>query len=246
MKIVSQCAVFLLLMARGHILSQPVESPHRRIVPTISVLEYIPEPKLGTINCNAGTEIYMDDRSAFWVNAGYITTVMNPAGYFAVASERTTGFRVQVETRRYLNRHSVCEPAMLLFWPHILQYHTEVLQNSGFYFSPHCSFQLTNTTRTADRSYFQLAGTGEQTYHVYRKVFVLAAVIGYQCVKAGGFTVDYSVGLGAQMIESQSDPIVPPTDGAHETNDLPWKKPFDRGAGIFPKFLYNLRLGWAL
>jgi hypothetical protein len=107
----------------------------------------------------------------------------------------------------------------------------------------HSSFQSTVTERreTVDTYIGNDQFIYWQNYYsVNRDVYALNVKFGYQCIKKGGITVDYAVGLGGQYISSSSDDVI----GRHNGNDIPWNKPFDRGCKLYPSFIYQVRVGW--
>jgi len=119
----------------------------KRVIITTSLLEYFPTFKLNTGNFNIGTEIYLKNRKSFYANIGLIKSYGPSGGLFGISSLSTPGLKVQVEGRHYLNRHKIFEPAILLFWPHIFQYKSQKLQNTGYYAAVHSFYQFTATDR---------------------------------------------------------------------------------------------------
>jgi len=221
----------------------------KRIIITTSVLEYLPTIKLNTGNFNIGTEIYLKNRKSVYANFGLIKSYGQPSGWFSLSSQGTQGLKIQVEGRHYFNRHKIFEPAILLFWPHIFQYKSQTLQNTGYYLALHSFYQWTATDRQEtvvdyiDNNPFPNSTHYKQNiYLVDRNVYGLNIKFGYQCIKKCGLTVDYSVGLGGQYISSDSSNKL----GTNNDKDLPWNKLFDSGTGFYPNIIYQVRLGWGL
>jgi hypothetical protein len=225
----------------------------KRVIITTSLLDYFPTLRLNTGNFNIGSEIYIKNRKSFCVNFGIIKSYGQSSGLISINSQSTQGMKIQVEARHYLNRRKIFEPAIFLFWPHIFQYKSQTLQNTGYYVAIHSSYQWTATDREEtvidyiDNNPFpNTAHYRQNIYTVDRNVYGLNLKFGYQCIKKYGLTIDYGVGLGVQYISSSSKNRI--------GNDFSWpnserdhgNKLFDKGTGIAPNFLYQVRLGWAL
>lgn len=187
------------------------------------------------------------------MNVGMIRSYGPSNGMLSINSEKTQGMKIQVEGRYYLNKHKIFEPALFLFWPHIFQYKSQTLQNTGYYLAVHSHYQLTTTDRQEtivdyiDNNPFPNTSHYKQNmYTVDRTVYALHLKFGYQCIKKVGLTINYGVGLGIQYISSSSKNRL--------GNDFSWpnserdygNKLFDKGTGIAPSFVYHVRLGWAL
>ncbi|OFY70016.1 MAG: hypothetical protein A3G23_01165 [Bacteroidetes bacterium RIFCSPLOWO2_12_FULL_37_12] len=201
------------------------------LIITSSVLDYIPINNLNTGNFNIGMEFYLKNRKSFYINIGLIKSYGKSGGLFNVSSKSTIGFKTEVEVRHYFNKHKIFEPAILLFQPHIFQYESQTLQNTGYYFAINSFYQWTATERQ-----------GINIYTVNRNVNGITIIFGYQCIKKYGLVVDYCVGLGGQYIYSNvSDKLAINND-----KDFPWNKYFDKGAGLYPNLIYQVRLGWGL
>lgn len=135
---------------------------------------------------------------------------------------------------------------MLLFWPHIFQYKSQSLQNSGYYYALHASFQLTNTEREeiiselSSGSPYQYYEYTQNKYNVERSATRMHLKFGYQSIKSYGLVIDYSVGLGGQYISSSAEGKL----GFDDDKDWPWNKEFDEGSGFFLSPVYQVRIGW--
>ncbi len=202
----------------------------RKLVITTSALEYLPI-RLNAGNFNLGAEMYIANNYSVYANAGVIQSYGSSGGnWLQLSAQSTSGFKLQFEGRRYLNRHKIFDPAVLLFWPHIFQYKSQSLENTGYYISLHSAYQQTSTSRTETQN----------DYMVERSAIGMHVIIGYQSIKIYGLVIDYSVGLGGQYISSNSKDKL----GSNTDNDWPWNKNYDEGSGIFPSFVYQVRIGW--
>ncbi|MBA3663029.1 MAG: DUF3575 domain-containing protein [Bacteroidetes bacterium] len=226
----------------------------KRIIVTTSVFEYIPTIKLNTGNFNIGTDIYLSRRKSIYFNCGYIKSFSPAQGLLSISSLNTQGIKMQVEGRHYFRRHKMVQPAILLFWFHIFQYNTQTLSNTGYYTALHTSFQRTATDRQEtvvdfinNNPFPNTTHTKLNIYTVNRNAYSVNIKFGYQCIKKCGLTVDYSVGLGAAFISSNSkNRLGSDTDWPHSEQDFPMTKLFDKGTCFYPNVLYQLRLGWGL
>ena len=221
----------------------------KRLIITVSVFEYFPGIKLNTGNINVGTEVYLKNRMSLWGNIGLIASYGPSKGWLSISSQNTLGVRVQTEVRRYFGKHKIFEPAILLFWPHIFQYKTQLLQNTGYYVSLHSIYQRTVTEREevvvdyiANNPFPNTVYNKKNVYLVNREVFGLNIKLGYQCIKNAGLTVDFGIGIGVQYISSVSKNKL----GDDSAKDYPWNKLFDTGQGFYPNLSYQLKIGWAL
>ena len=226
----------------------------KRVIITTSLTDYLPTIKLNTGNFNIGSEIYLKDRKSIYANFGLIKSYGQPRGLLSISSLSTQGMKIQIEGRQYLNLHKIFEPAILLFWPHIFQYKSQTLPNTGYYVAIHSSYQWTATKRQEtvvdyiDNNPFPNSTHYKQNiYTVDRNVYGLNIKFGYQCIKKCGLTVDYTVGLGGLFIASHStNRIGADTDWPNSDKDYPSNKLFDKGTGFSPNVIYQVRLGWEL
>ena len=225
--------------------AQSDSTSFKGIVFTSTATDYHPSIDLNTANINLGIDFYIDNSHSIGINAGYITSYDQVAddSFFKISSESTSGFKIQVEGRRYLNLHDIFEPAILLFWPHILQYKSVKNENTGYYVAAHTFLQITETEREETVSF----GSGptlihySDTYTVNREALSLTLKIGYQCIKKYGLVFDYAVGFGFQYITSSSNS----RSGTPDSDTEFFGKTFDSGSGFYPNILYQVKLGWA-
>lgn len=238
MKQLKVLVTIILTLFSSYIYSQPGDSLKTdRVIITTSLTDYLPTFKLNTGNFNLGSEIYLKNRNSLYANIGLIKSYGHSRGLFNISALRTHGMQLQIEGRHYINRHKLFEPAILLFWPHIFQYKSQPLPNTGYYFALHSSWQWTSTDRQEVQN----------VYTVDRNAIGLNILFGYQCVKRSGLTIDYSVGLGGQYISSSStNRIGTDTDWPNSEKDYFSNRLFDKGKGFSPSFIYQLRFGWRL
>jgi hypothetical protein len=222
----------------------------KKIAISTSLLEYFPNPKLYTINCNIGAEVYIKNGYSIFLGGGVLLPAGSPVSYIGIPSEQSKGYKFRLEGRRYLKRKKEVEPAMLIFWPHVFQYHNVPYQNSGLYTGLSSSFQFTETERKESvQTEVSPAGNPvykDNVYFVNRNQLAMNLMLGFQCIKKSGFFVDYAVGLGIQLVSSSSsNRIGGDQNYPNSSLDWPMDKYFDYGTGIGPNLLYQVRLGYA-
>ena len=225
----------------------------KRVTITTSLTELLPTFGLSTHNFNVGAETYLGNRKSLYTSIGYIKSFGPTAGWVNISTLGTQGFKFQTELRHYFNKRKIVEPAILLFWPHIFQYHTQEVQNAGYYVALHSSYQWTETERQEtvvdyidDYPIPNTSHYRKNNYSVNRNAFGLNILFGYQCIKKRGLVVDYCVGFGGQFISSYStNRIGTDTDWPNSETEF-YNTIFDHGTGFAPYLIYRVRLGWAL
>lgn len=245
-------STIILMMFSSMIYSQKIDTlKAKRVIISTSVLDYLPS-LLNTGNFNIGTEIFLKNRKSLYANLGLIKPYGQSGGIFSVDALSTHGLKIQAEGRHYLNKFKIFEPAILLFWPHIFQYNSQTLENTGYYIAIHPTYQWTATDREEtildyidNNPYPNTFHYKHNIYTVDRNVYSLNIKLGYQCIKKCGLVIDYAVGLGGQFISSSSKNRMG-TDNDYPNSDIdfPWNKLFDKGSGLYPNIIYQLRLGW--
>ncbi|MGQ0829129.1 MAG: hypothetical protein ACT4ON_12130 [Bacteroidota bacterium] len=244
--------IFLILLTLAKLHAQNRDSLiFKRFTFTTSVFDYIPN-KLNAINFNLGTEIYLQNYKSISANVGLIKSQGASKRNLRISSLSTKGIKVEIEGKHFINKHKIFQPAILLFWFHIFQFKTQNLENTGYYLTANVFYQNTSTERqeivaNIDNNPFPNSYQYKQNiYSVERYVYGLNVKFGYQCIKQYGLTIDYAVGIGAQYISSYSqNRIGTDNDWPNSERDFPWNKLFDHGSGIYPNFIYQLKLGWA-
>jgi hypothetical protein len=224
----------------------------KRFTVTTNLVDYVPT-MLNTSCINIGTEVYVKNKKSIGLSIGYIKSNGPSSGYLQLSALSTTGMKVQLEGKHYFNRRKIFTPALFVFWPHIFQFKSQDLQNTGYYVAANVSYQNTQTKRQEtivdyidDVPYANHTHYKANVYKVDRNVYALNIKIGYNCIKKRGFTIDHAVGLGAQYISSSSkNRMGNDTDWPNSERDIYGKKMFDNGSGIYPSFIYQIKLGWA-
>lgn len=225
----------------------------KRVVVTTSAFDYLGNNQ-NNGNLNIGAEVYLKKRTSVYANVGAFKQYGPASGWFTITSEHSQGMKIQIEGRHYLNNRKMYEPTILLFWPHIFQYKTQSLQNTGYYYAIHSFYQYSETVRQEtvveydninpfpnNEHYIQ------NLYTVYRSSYGLNIKFGYQCIKKYGLTVDYAIGIGAQYISSYSvNRLGLDTDWPEQQREIFTNKLFDKGAGVYPSFIYEVLIGWGL
>ncbi|MDQ3046899.1 MAG: DUF3575 domain-containing protein [Bacteroidota bacterium] len=210
----------------------------KRIILKTSLTEH-PMLSLNAVNINCGAEIFLKKNKSVEFNAGYLMSPDRNGGFLTSQLQDTKGFQGQMEVKHYFNRRKIFQPAILIFWPHIFQYKTQNLANAGYYIASGVQFQKSETEREetiADNSAFPGSGDYKKNnYFIERDVYSLHLKLGYQCIKTYGLTIDYAVGLGAQYIKTDESNKI----SMHED-------PMDQMERIYPKLIYQVKLGWAL
>jgi hypothetical protein len=212
---------------------------------TYSIYDYYSLITANAYNINLGSEIYLKNKNSIAFNFGLIKSNMHSVGgLFSISFLCTQGLKIQIERKHYFGKFKLFEPAILLFWPHIFQYKSQTLLNSGYYYSIQAAFQQTATKREGE-NYDQIHNPGD-FYTVNRTVYRINLKIGYQCIKKHGLTLDYSIGLGVKYIYSNStNYLMTSNSWSQNEKDFPWNKLFDNGAGFYPDIVHQFKLGWS-
>jgi len=95
---------------------------------TSSIFDYISEfHVIDDIIYNIEGATPIKNRDFLHFNLGYIESYDRPKIFFNQFHTylgKTKGYRISLEGRHYLNKHKLFEPATLLFWFQIFQYHS--------------------------------------------------------------------------------------------------------------------------
>lgn len=235
----------LMILLYEQIPAQQDSLPAKKINFHTLASEYLPMPLLQVVNFNIGTEIVLNKQTSISVNLGYLNKSKPIDGLFQVDIESSEGIRGQLELRRYFHRHNLIEPLILFSWLHIFQFESQVLQNSGYYYSGQIGYQHTiseriESFRTYDNSNQQYNFT-YSNYSVERNSLYLIGKVGYQCIKSYGLLIDMSYGFGAKWLDTRSIN----KQSQQITSFWGWDQEFDYRQGILPHFTYQIKLGWA-
>ena len=88
----------------------------KRFTVTTNLVDYVPT-MLNTSCINIGTEVYVKNKKSIGLSVGYIKSIGASGGYLQLSALSTTGMKVQVEGKQYLNRRKLFIPALFIFWP---------------------------------------------------------------------------------------------------------------------------------
>jgi hypothetical protein len=224
----------------------------KRVIFSSSLLEYFPN-KFNAGNLNFGAEIYLGNRKSILMNFGYLNSYGSSNGVMQVTAISTSGFRLQLEGKHFLNKRKLFEPAIFVFWPHIFQYNSKNYQNSGYYLSTNLFYQKTLTFNEEtvldyidDQPYPGTSHYKINEYKTYRKLIGLNFKIGYHCIKKSGFIVDYSIGFGGKYMKYDTQNRKSDDSNWVDSElESAWIKFPNSKSGIFPTVSYQLKLGWS-
>ncbi len=226
----------------------------KRLIIKASSFEYLPS-LLKTGNINLGAEIYLKNRKSVYANFGVIWPYnFNFYLWDWYSADNYKGWKLQVEGRHYLNKHKIFEPAILLFWPHLLQFNSEELPNTGYYVGLHSSQRFLTSNRTENVIVYNEnvpfpnnAQPRLVSYTLNSTLYGLNLKFGYQAIKKYGFTVDYAVGIGCLFI---SNTLVNKVGDVPELSRLNYPNLpayfFGKETGFSPNLMFQLKLGSAL
>ena len=248
-------ATLILIVISSFAFPQDIITEYEKsITITTTLFDYIPD-KLNSGNFNIGAEINLKDRKSLAVNFGYIKSYGSSGGWFRIPAKSNRGFNLQIEGKHYLNKHKISEPLILLFWPMIFQFKSQENTHTGYYIAASTLYQWTLTER--DETVIDyISGTpypnsvhyNVNNFTVERNIINIYVKLGYNAIKKYGFVVDFSIGPGIQYIESHSysKAGVNTVQEFQFNPDFLTNKLFDTGSGIFPGFIYTLKIGWCL
>lgn len=220
---------------------------------TTTICDYYSMIGTNAYNFNLGSEIYIKNRNSLALNFGLIKSFEPSKGIFSIYSLKTKGFKFQTEYKHYFGKHQLFQPAIILFWPHILQYHTKKMENSGYYYSFQMAFQQTSTKRDEsifdyinDWPYPNTSYYKNNFYTVERTVYRMNLKIGYQCVKINGLTIDYAIGLGVKYLDSFTKNQINKSESwpQNEKDLIIGHKLFEKGHGFYPDVVHQFKIGF--
>ncbi|MBI4648789.1 MAG: hypothetical protein HY738_19920 [Bacteroidia bacterium] len=228
----------------------------RKIIIKTSPLAYLPDI-LGSGNFNICTEIYLKNKISLDIDLGYMLSLGPSGGFGQISAKDNKGFKINIESKKYINKYKIIEPVILLIWPMIFQLNSLELQNSGYYFSINTFYQYTQTEREERvLDYISDIPHPNSTYYKFNYYTVnrnrtgLNIKFGYQAIKKCGFILDQAIGLGIQYISSYSNNKFG-NDDSNDRYNIPvifneMNKKFDSGSDFFPNFVYTLKIGWLI
>ena len=136
----------------------------------------------------------------------------------------------------------------------IFQFKSLENSHTGYYIAASTFYQRTLTERDetvvdyiSDTPYPNSVHYRVNNFTVERNIIGIHIKFGYKAIKKCGFIVDFSFGPGIQYVESQSHGKTGiNNDREFQFNpDFIANKLFDSGSGIFPGFIYTLKIGWS-
>ncbi len=242
-------AALIFTVSRVNAQSTDSLSAPKKLIINTSVLDYIGFNRLNTRCYNVGVEFYIKNRNSVYANIGSIYSD-GSEGFFQINTKKTTGYRIQLERKHFIGKRKMEEPAILLFWPHILQYNSKASLNTGYYYSFGGSFQTTTTERNGYRietgGITKTSSLVDKDYTVDRISAALNIKFGYQCIKKSGLVVDFCVGVGLNNVNTKANYPLEDSEVTPNRNDFLWfsRQPFDAQNGISPTILYQLKFGF--
>ncbi len=204
-----------------------------KLIIKTSLTSYLPTLSFNTGNANIEIEKPYH-KNAVLFSAGYLYSCgpTTSGGYFpSLAQNHTSGFQVGAEYRHYFGRTKVFEPLCLLVWPLVFQLKGIKKNNAGLYTSCQLAYQYTDSKipkATLDIDHTDL---------LQRHNPAFLAKLGFQSINKYGFTIDQSIGFGAQYIYYKTN-----YDNARI---LEFLYNADGRDGFFPKLVYAFKIGYA-
>ena len=220
--------------------------PVNKYKPVIStsLLEYIPLPyNMG--NFNLGSDIYLGNHFSIYANLGFIKAYGPAQGdwLLRIYAEDVTGGKIQIEGRKYFNCHELIQPLILLFWPHIFQFNSRKLLNSGYYMAAGVTYEYLIIDRKETVAYYNNPNPvpykiEDKIYNIHKSNFCPNLKLGYQAVKNDNVVVDFSFGMGIQFIKSFTKNKLTPENPWHNNT-------FENGKIVEWMPNFKFRIGWS-
>ena len=211
-------------------------------------LSLIEDHLLFPIQVNAVTnglhlEYYLGNRNSISLSAARVAS-LKPTGEFDFFKiplvESATGYKLQTEYRRYLNRTKRFIPAYILFLPHLLQFRSVSAPNTGYYAGINVFHLYTEINR------LQYVPNAPSVYQVDRRATGSSVKLGYMCQYKCGFILDFNFGIGLQYItSSHRNRFIDPE--SFQALDSEWsaKKHVDNGSAVNGYLSSTFKIGWA-
>jgi len=208
--------VIAIMLATGIAHSQ--EKTHGLII-KYDIMSLLGDQVTNSTGIMMGVEYFNKANRSFAIDAMYIFPC-EACGkpYTSITTEKTNGFSLSTENRFYLfpGKHPF----------------------TGFHLGPQIYYQYTISDM---RETFNEGR--ENIYQVYRNLFAVHAMAGYQLRIAGPLFFNPSIGLGLRYINSRNENKMGPDSGQHE---FPYNKDYESGAEWFLSFKVNLKIGLKL
>lgn len=214
--------------------SKAQDSLSDKLIIKTSLTSYLPTLSFNTGNANIEFEKPYQKNSIL-LSAGYVYSygpTTSGGLYSPISQKHTGGCHAGVEYRHYFGRTKVFEPLCLLIWPLVFQLKGIKKNNAGLYVSGQIVYQYTNSK--IPKTTF---GAVDHTDLLQRHNPAFLAKLGFQSINKYGFTVDQSIGFGAQYIYYKTS-----YDNARI---LEFLYNADGRDGFFPKLVYSFKIGYA-
>jgi len=235
-----------IVLFRTSVLGQGKEDPiSPRFTFYTSIFNYLPD-QLNSANFNLGLDAPLRKDQSIYFNLGFIHSYGPSTGIISISAEKNVGLNFKTELKRYLNTKTG--------FLGTLPKHLPLFPNTGAYHSFEIFSQFTKTTRDEtvseriSNSNFPEFEYYQNSYHVYRFTLGLLMNVGYKVVGKSGFSRDFTIGLGAQLVHSFSENRI--------NGDRSWPnqekegfivaKFFDHGTAVMPYIRLRWKLGWSL
>jgi hypothetical protein len=165
-----------------------------------------------------GIELPVKDKQSIEFDVMYIFPCASCDHYLTINTEKTNGFMLTAEYRFYL--------------------YPGKPPSTGFHLGPQMMYQYTIAT---------LAETYDNgipnDYQVFRNLWAIHAMVGYQLKVAGPLYFDPAIGLGTRFISSRNENKKGTEPGQYE---FPYEKLYDTGAKWFPSYTFNIKIVFKL
>ncbi len=208
---------FILMTSCGF--AQGEKAERRGVVLKYDLLSLLGDQVTNSMGIRLGAEIPAGKSSSFSADLMYIFPCANCGqAYTSIKTEKTTGYQASGEYRYCLKagKHSF----------------------SGFYLGPQLVYQRTHSEMK------ETYNNGiPNTYDVYRDMFALHAMAGYQVRITGRLYFDPSAGIGCRYISSRNENKKGQDPGQHEYF---YNKNFEEGSAGFFSFNLQLKIGLKL
>ncbi len=205
-----------------------------KLIIKTSLTSYLPTISFNTGHANIEFEkLYHKNSVSFLAGYLYSYGPTIAGGYFpSLTQNHTGGFQSGVEYRHYFGRTKVFEPLCLLVWPLVFQLKGIKKNNAGLYVSGQFVYQYTDSK--IPKTTFDAV---DHTNLLQRHNPAFLAKLGFQSINKYGFTIDQSIGFGAQYIYYKTN-----YDNARI---LEFLYNADGRDGFFPKLVYSFKIGYA-
>lgn len=209
------------------------DSLSTKLIIKTSLNSYLPTLSFNTGNANIEVEKPYR-KNALLFSGGYVYSYgpTTSGGYFSsIPQNHTSGGQLGIEYRHYFGRTKVFEPLCLLAWPLVFQLKGIKKNNAGLYLSSQFVYRYTDSK--IPKTDFDINHTDLLQRH--NPAFIVK--LGFQSINKYGFTVDQSIGFGAQYIYYKTN----------YDNARIWEFLYNANGrdAFFPKLVYAFKIGYA-